>query len=130
MDERGYIRLTGRLKELIIRGGENIAPAGIESCLAEHPAMVAATVFGIPDDRMGEVVGAAVHVREPSSAQEPADLVASLIAHCAERLSPYKVPSRWFLAGDLPATPTGKIQKFKLLDLTNTAALREITPPR
>ncbi|TWG91679.1 fatty-acyl-CoA synthase/long-chain acyl-CoA synthetase [Nocardioides sp. J9] len=128
MDERGYITLTGRLKELIIRGGENIAPAGIESCLAEHPAVLSATVFGIPDDRMGEIVGAGVHLREPSAAEDPAALAASLIAHCKERLSPYKVPSRWFLAGDLPATPTGKVQKFKLLDLLDTPALREITP--
>ncbi|GAB2869658.1 class I adenylate-forming enzyme family protein [Nocardioides pacificus] len=128
MDERGYITLTGRLKELIIRGGENIAPASIESCLVEHPAVLDATVFGIADDRMGEVVGAAVRLREQGAAEDPAALVAALIAHCRERLSPYKVPSRWFLAGDLPATPTGKIQKFKLVDLVGTAALPEITP--
>ncbi len=60
MDERGYIQLTGRLKELIIRKGENIAPAEIESCLVEHEAVLDAAVFGIPDDRSGEIVGAAV----------------------------------------------------------------------
>ena len=128
MDERGYITLTGRLKELIIRGGENIAPASIESCLAEHPAVLSATVFGIPDERMGEVVGAALHVREAGMAEDPATLVESLIVHCRGRLSPYKVPGRWFLAGQLPATPTGKIQKFKLLDLVGTSALRDVTP--
>ncbi|WP_183097288.1 class I adenylate-forming enzyme family protein [Nocardioides pelophilus] len=128
MDERGYITLTGRLKDLIIRGGENIAPASIESCLAEHPAVLGATVFGVPDERMGEVVGAAVHVRELGMAADPAALVESLTAHCRERLSPYKVPSRWFVAGELPATPTGKIQKFKLLDLVGTSALRDVTP--
>lgn len=128
MDERGYITLTGRLKELIIRGGENIAPAAIESCLAEHPAVLDATVFGIPDERMGEIVGAAVHVREPAMAEEVAALAESLVAHCRERLSPYKVPSRWFLAGELPATPTGKVQKFRLVDLIGTEALRDITP--
>ena len=129
MDERGYITLTGRLKELIIRGGENIAPAAVESCLAEHQAVLDATVFGLPDERMGEIVGAAVHVREPSLAEDPAALVAALVAHCRDRLSPYKVPSRWFIAGQLPATPTGKVQKFRLAELIGTDALREITPP-
>jgi fatty-acyl-CoA synthase/long-chain acyl-CoA synthetase len=126
MDERGYITLTGRLKELIIRGGENIAPAGIESCLAEHPSVLSATVFGLPDERMGEIVAAAVHLREPGEAEDPAALRASLVAHCRERLSPYKLPSRWFLAGDLPVTPTGKVQKFRLADLVGTEALRDL----
>ncbi len=127
MDERGYITLTGRLKELIIRGGENIAPAGVESCLAEHSAVLDATVFGLPDERMGEIVAAAVHVRDAGPVEDPAALVASLVEHCRERLSPYKVPTRWFLAGELPATPTGKVQKFKLAELIGTQALREIT---
>lgn len=126
MDERGYITLTGRLKDLIIRGGENIAPAGIESCLAEHPDVLDATVFGLPDERMGEIVAAAVHLRG-AAGEDPAALLDSLVAHCRERLSPYKLPTRWFLAGELPATPTGKVQKFKLVDLVGTPALREIT---
>lgn len=129
MDERGYITLTGRLKELIIRGGENIAPAGIETCLAEHPEILEATAFGIPDERKGEVVGVAVRLRESSAAGDQEQLAASLAAHCAERLSPYKVPSRWFLAGELPTTPTGKVQKFKLADMVGTSQLREIFPP-
>lgn len=126
MDERGYLTLTGRLKELIIRGGENIAPAAVESCLVEHPAILSATVFGLPDERLGEIVAAAVHLREPAVAEDPAGLRASLVAHCRERLSPYKLPSRWFLAGDLPVTPTGKVQKFRLVDLVGTDALREL----
>ncbi|MFC7504951.1 class I adenylate-forming enzyme family protein [Nocardioides sp. CPCC 206347] len=126
MDERGYITLTGRLKELIIRGGENIAPAGVESCLAEHPAVLDATVFGLPDERMGEIVAAAVHLRDARLEEDPAALVAALVAHCRERLSPYKVPTRWFVAGELPATPTGKVQKFRLPDLIGTRALREV----
>jgi fatty-acyl-CoA synthase len=120
MDERGYLTLTGRLKEIIIRGGENIAPAGVESCLAEHPAVVSATVFGLPDERLGEVVAAAVHLREDVTQ-------ADLVAHCRERLSPYKVPTRWFVAGELPTTPTGKVQKFRLADLVGTAALRDLS---
>lgn len=128
MDERGYLTLTGRLKDLIIRGGENIAPAAIESCLAEHPDVLDATVFGLPDERMGEIVGAAVHLRGLDAGTDPARVVDSLVAHCRERLSPYKVPARWFIAGELPATPTGKVQKFKLVDLIGTQALREISP--
>jgi fatty-acyl-CoA synthase len=124
MDERGYITLAGRLKELIIRGGENIAPAEIEICLAAHPSVAESAVFGLPDRRMGEVVAAVVRVRE-----EADDLAASLVAHCRERLSPYKVPTRWFVSAELPVTPTGKVQKFRLVDLVGTAAVREITPP-
>ena len=123
LDERGYLTLTGRLKDLIIRGGENIAPAAIETCLAEHPAVIESAAFGIPDSRMGEIVGAVVRVRE-----EPPGLGADLVAHCRERLSPFKVPSRWFVAEALPVTPTGKVQKFKLAELIGTSALREITP--
>ncbi|HVK28639.1 MAG TPA: AMP-binding protein [Nocardioides sp.] len=120
MDERGYLTLTGRLKEIIIRGGENIAPAGIESCLAEHPAVIAATVFGLPDERLGEIVAAAVQLRDEVTGAE-------LVAHCRERLSPYKVPTRWFVAGELPVTPTGKVQKFRLAGLIGTPALRDLT---
>lgn len=123
MDERGYITLTGRLKELIIRGGENIAPAEIEICLAAHPSVAEASVIGLPDERMGEIVAAVVRIRG-----EDDQLAASLIAHCRARLSPYKVPARWFVAADFPVTPTGKVQKYRLADLIGTPAVREITP--
>lgn len=126
MDERGYITLAGRLKEQIIRGGENIAPVSIETCLAEHPAVLEAVVFGLPDPRMGEIVAAAVRVREGA---DLTSLPSSLVVHCRERISPYKIPSRWFVAGELPATPTGKVQKFKLADLVGTPRLHELSPP-
>lgn len=122
MDERGYLRLTGRLKDLIIRGGENIAPAEIESCLAGHPSVVDATVVGLPDERLGEIVAAVVRVR----GDEPEDLRDQLEAHARRLLSPYKIPARWFVAADLPVTPTGKVQKFKLVDLLKDDALREL----
>jgi fatty-acyl-CoA synthase len=128
MDERGYITLTGRLKELIIRGGENIAPAAVESCLAAHPNVLGATVFGLPDERMGEIVAAAVHFREPVAAEHMRVTFRGLVDHCRERLSPYKVPSRWFLAGELPVTPTGKVQKFRLANLVGTTTLHEVVP--
>jgi fatty-acyl-CoA synthase len=125
MDERGYLTLTGRLKELIIRGGENIAPAEIESCLAAHPSVVEACVVGLPDERMGEVVAAFVRLRE-----EPDDLLASLVAHVRERLSPHKLPARWFVVDALPVTPTGKVQKFRMPALVDAEALRELEATR
>jgi fatty-acyl-CoA synthase/long-chain acyl-CoA synthetase len=122
MDERGYLTLSGRLKDLIIRGGENIAPAQIESCLAAHDSVVDATVVGLQDERWGEIVAAIVRVR----GGEPDDLLASLRAHVAERLSPFKIPARWFVAEDLPVTPTGKVQKFKVIERITSGGLREL----
>ncbi|GAA2862538.1 AMP-binding protein [Pseudonocardia halophobica] len=122
MDERGYIRLTGRLKELIIRKGENIAPAEIESCLVEHEAVLEAAVFGIPDERSGEIVGAAVRVR----GERPGDLRAALVAHCRERLSPFKVPERWFVTEEFPLTPTQKVQKFRIVEQATGGRLEEL----
>ncbi|MCW2856570.1 MAG: long-chain fatty acid--CoA ligase [Marmoricola sp.] len=122
MDARGYVTLTGRLKDLIIRGGENIAPAQIESCLLGHPAVLEATVVGLPDDAMGEIVAAVVRVR----GDEPVDLREQLVSYATERLSPHKVPARWFVASELPVTPTGKVQKFAVVDQIDGEGLREL----
>lgn len=112
MDERGMLRITGRLKDLIIRGGENIAPAEIEIALAAHPQVLEAAVFGVPDERWGEIVVAAIRTREPADAA----LERSLAEHCRERLSPFKLPQRWVFRDDLPHTASGKVQKFVLRD--------------
>ena len=120
MDSRGYMTVTGRLKELIIRGGENIAPAEIESVVAENDSIAEAAVVGIPDERLGEIVAAVVRVHGDAEA----DLKARLIDHVCARLAPFKVPSRWFVADQLPVTPTGKVRKFELRD----AILREELP--
>ena len=122
MDERGYITLTGRLKDLIIRGGENIAPAEIETCLSSHPAVVEASVFPLPDEKMGEIIGAAVRLR---GEQEPG-LLDSLVQHVRAHLSPHKIPARWFVAEEFPTTPTGKVQKFKLGPLLGTSTMRPL----
>lgn len=126
MDERGYLTLTGRLKDLIIRGGENIAPAAVESALAEHPAVLQAVVFGLPDDRMGEIVAAALHWREDVGPVDVHERVRDVERHCRERISPFMVPARWFVAGELPTTPTGKVQKFLLPALVGGEELREV----
>jgi fatty-acyl-CoA synthase/long-chain acyl-CoA synthetase len=120
MDARGYLTVTGRLKELIIRGGENIAPAEIESVVAEHESIAETAVVGIPDKRLGEIVAAVLRVRGDADA----DLKDRLIDHVRARLAPFKMPSRWFVADQLPVTPTGKVRKFELRD----AILREELP--
>ncbi len=105
--ENGYLRLAGRLKELIIRGGENISPIEVEEVLLRHPAVAEAVCFGIPDDKYGEVVGAAVALS--GEADERA-----LGAHCRERLASFKAPSRIFVLDEIPRTPTGKVQRRRV----------------
>lgn len=122
MDERGYITLTGRLKELIIRGGENIAPAEIETALAAHESVLEASIVGLPDERMGEIVGAVIRVR----GEEPEDLREQLEEFLRERIARFKIPSRWFVSDDLPVTPTGKVQKFRVVDLVADGRYREL----
>ncbi|MET0190315.1 MAG: class I adenylate-forming enzyme family protein [Pseudonocardia sediminis] len=110
MDERGMITLSGRLKELIIRGGENISPAEIEIALAEHPAVAESAAIGLPDETWGEIVAVAVTTHEPP----PDTLERELIDHCLARLTAFKVPVRWFFLDELPHTASGKVQKFVL----------------
>lgn len=112
MDDRGYLRVTGRLKDIIIRGGENIAPAEVESVIAEHDAVLDVVAVAFPDERLGEVVAVACRVRTA----ERAGLREALIAHARARMPGYKVPARWFVATDFPTTPTGKVQRFALRD--------------
>jgi oxalate---CoA ligase len=106
----GYLFLEGRIKEMIIRGGENIAPAEIEEALLSHPAVRDAVSFGVPDDKYGELVGAAVTL-------EAAADVKDLIAHCRERLAAFKVPSRIDVLPEIPRTATGKIQRRRVAEV-------------
>ena len=100
----GQLYLRGRLKEMIIRGGENISPAEIEDVLRSHPSVVEAVCFGLDDDRYGQQVGAAVIASEPVGEAELRD-------HCRMSLAAFKVPSRIAVVDDLPRTPTGKLQR-------------------
>ncbi len=122
MDERGYITLTGRLKDLIISGGENIAPAEVESRLVEHESIMAAAVVGVPHEKWGETVAAVLVLR----GERPEDLVESVREHLSTRLAPFKTPRRWFVAEELPSTASGKVQKFKLRDVITGGSLEEI----
>jgi fatty-acyl-CoA synthase len=111
MDARGYVRVTGRVKEMIIRGGENLFPAEIENVLAEHDTVAEVAVVGLPDDKWGEVV--ACFVRPETGADvDPA----TLRAHCREHMAAQKTPTVWFSVGEFPLTGSGKIQKFALRD--------------
>lgn len=110
MDERGYCRITGRLKDMVIRGGENMFPAEIEAVLIEHPAIVEAAVIGVPDPRMGEELAAFVRL----SGEPPP--VEALRAHVRARLAAPKTPRYWVFLKEFPLTGSGKIQKFVLRD--------------
>ncbi|TWU25404.1 Long-chain-fatty-acid--CoA ligase [Novipirellula galeiformis] len=105
----GYYRITGRLHDMIIRGGENIYPREIEERLYEHPAVEDVQVVGVPDRRFGEEVLAWVKLKRGDTATE-----AELREFCGESLSRFKVPRYWKFVERFPTTVTGKIQKFKI----------------
>jgi acyl-CoA synthetase (AMP-forming)/AMP-acid ligase II len=109
MDERGYCRIGGRLKDMIIRGGENIYPREIEQVLFEHPAVADVAVVGVPDPKWGEQVAAFVRPA-PGQTPDPGEL----FAYCREHLAPHKTPRYWTVLEEFPQTPSGKIQKFVL----------------
>jgi acyl-CoA synthetase (AMP-forming)/AMP-acid ligase II len=109
MDERGYCRIGGRLKDMIIRGGENIYPREIERVLFEHEDVADVAVFGVPDERWGEQVAAFVR---PAPGRTPDPEV--LLAYCRGRLAPHKTPRHWRVVDAFPLTPSGKVQKYKL----------------
>jgi oxalate---CoA ligase len=106
----GYLFLSGRLKEMIIRGGENIAPAEIEQVLMTHPAVRDAVCFGVPDDKYGELVGAAVTLVADVEFSE-------LIEHCRRQLAAFKVPARIDVLPEIPRTPTGKVQRRRVAEV-------------
>jgi fatty-acyl-CoA synthase len=109
MDKRGYVRITGRLKEIINRGGRKIAPAEIETVLQTHPAVSTAAAVGVPDERMGEEIAAFVKLIPGGSVDEE-----DLAALCRAELAPYKKPRYWVFVDELPTTSSGKVQKFRL----------------
>jgi fatty-acyl-CoA synthase len=109
MDAQGNLRIEGRLKEMIIRGGENIFPREIEEVIASHPAVAVVAVIGLPDPVFGEMVAACVELTPGASAD-----AAELQALCQRNLAPFKVPARWDFVTQMPRTPLGKIQKFIL----------------
>jgi acyl-CoA synthetase (AMP-forming)/AMP-acid ligase II len=107
LDADGYLRLTGRIKELINRGGEKIAPLEIDEVLLAHPSISEAVAFGVPHPTWGEEVAAAVVLREPATEAE-------LLAYCRERLADFKCPRKLYIVESIPRTATGKVQRLNV----------------
>lgn len=119
MDERGFIKITGRLKDMIIRGGLNIYPREIEELLQTHPAVAEAAVVGVPDERWGEQLAAVIRLNLAD--ERPS--VGELRAFCRTRMSAHKTPAYWTFVEAMPVTPTGKVQKFVLRDRLSAGVL-------
>jgi fatty-acyl-CoA synthase len=112
MDDEGYVNIVGRIKDMIIRGGENIYPREIEEFLYTHPAVSDVQVIGVPDERYGEEVCAWVVLKPAAALDEE-----QLRAFCRDRIAHYKVPRYVRFVDSFPMTVTGKIQKFKMREV-------------
>jgi oxalate---CoA ligase len=117
LDEDGYLHLTGRIKELIIRAGENIAPREIDEVLLAHPAVAEAVCFGVPHPIWGEEVEAAVVLRPEAPAGET-----DLMGFCRGRLADFKCPKKIHIVSSIPRTATGKIQRLNVAATLGGAA--------
>lgn len=111
MDDEGFVFITGRIKELIIKGGENIAPREIDDVLYTHPSVMEAAAVGIPHDDYGQDVEACVVLGDGQQASED-----ELLAFCQPKLGKVKTPSRIHFMQDLPKGPSGKVQRLKLVE--------------
>jgi fatty-acyl-CoA synthase len=112
MDEDGYVSIVGRIKDMIIRGGENIYPREVEEFLLTVPDVSEAYVIGVPSERYGEDVMAWVKLRDGAMLSEE-----ELVAACRRRIATFKIPRYWKLVDDFPMTVTGKIQKFRMREI-------------
>ncbi len=110
MDDRGYLRITGRLKDMIIRGGMNLYPLEIEALLVNHPDVAQVSVVGVPNEKWGEVVGAVILTASGKAPPSPEELD----LYCREHLAAHKAPSLWYFVDSFPTNATGKVQKFVL----------------
>jgi fatty-acyl-CoA synthase len=126
MDAEGYVNIVGRIKDMIVRGGEKIYPRELEEFLHTHPAIAEAQVIGVPSAKYGEEVMAWVRAR--TGATVTAD---ELTAFCTGKIATFKIPRYWKVADEFPMTVTGKIQKFRMrevaiveLGLTDAAAIQ------
>ncbi|MBN8890146.1 MAG: AMP-dependent synthetase [Rhodospirillales bacterium 70-18] len=111
LDEAGYLRLTGRLKEIINRGGEKVSPLEVDTVLMDHPAVAQVVTFGMPHSKLGEEVAAAVVLREGHTLDEH-----GLRDFCAERLAQFKVPRKIVFLAEIPKGATGKLQRIGLAE--------------
>jgi fatty-acyl-CoA synthase len=109
MDDEGYCNIVGRIKDMVIRGGENIYPREIEEFLYRHPDVADVQVFGVPDERLGEELAAWVIPRAGTAVTDEA-----LREFCRGKIAHFKVPRYIKLVDEFPMTVTGKVQKFKM----------------
>jgi acyl-CoA synthetase (AMP-forming)/AMP-acid ligase II len=114
MDEDGFVFVTGRIKELIIKGGENIAPREVDEVLLEHEAVLEAAAFAVPCANYGQRVEAGIRLKPGREVSED-----DLAAHCVARLGKFKSPDIIHVLEDLPKGPSGKVQRLKLFDLVH-----------
>lgn len=112
MDEEGYVNIVGRIKDMIIRGGENIYPREVEEFLYGHPDVADVQVIGVPSEKYGEEVMAWVKLRDGAAATGD-----GLAAWCKGKIATYKIPRHWKFVGSFPMTVTGKVQKFKMREV-------------
>ena len=112
MDEEGYVRIVGRLKDMIIRGGENVYPREVEEFLYSVPGVADAQVIGVPSEKYGEEVMAWIRVREGAALTEE-----DLTNECRGRIAGFKIPRYWKFVESFPMTVTGKIQKFRMREI-------------
>ena len=117
MDDEGYVNIVGRIKDMIIRGGENLYPREIEEYLYTHPAIEDAQVIGVPSTKYGEEVMAWLKLKEGEALTDEA-----LTAFCKDNIATFKIPRYWKIVDAFPMTVTGKIQKFKMRE----AAIEEL----
>ena len=111
MDEAGYVRIVGRIKDMIIRGGENIYPREVEEFLYQHPAISEVQVFGVPDEKMGEEVCAWIQLNDGFDLSDE-----DVKAYCRDQITHFKIPRHIRFVTEYPMTVTGKIQKFVMRD--------------
>jgi fatty-acyl-CoA synthase len=112
MDDDGYVNIVGRLKDMIIRGGENVYPREVEEYLHTHAGVSEAQVIGVPSAKYGEEVMAWIRPKPGAQLRE-----ADLVAHCTGKIATYKIPRYWKLVTEFPMTVTGKVQKYKMREL-------------
>ena len=112
MDDEGYVKIVGRIKDMIIRGGENVSPREIEEFLHTHPEVLEAQVIGVPSERYGEEVMAWVRLRPGASVT-----ATGLDQFCQGQIASFKVPQHWKFVDEFPMTVTGKIQKFRMREV-------------
>ena len=112
MDVDGYVFISGRIKELIIKGGENIAPREIDDVLYQHESVLEAAAFPLPDVHYGQTVAVAIATRPGKEVTESV-----LRKLCLESMGEYRAPSQYFFLEELPKGPSGKIQRLKLTEI-------------